>query len=219
MMVFFKSDKLPGARGRSNYFSSILLRDLCKAVANPNNAALFVSRLMHEPFRIARTLTKAYEAVEKLFKEYYDAFGKPVFENRRLTVRKNYSRPWETADGALLLWMPWGFAHEKAIRQTDQESQQLGIEDISYLKPSDLTILDQLTKAFDKDGDKGMAQVFTKLEPEIQYRILGAFNPKEMEESMTLVYWDKQADRLEIEMPDKATRKVLKTLTSRKGRR
>jgi hypothetical protein len=29
------------------------------------------------------TLTKAYEAVEKLFKEYYDAFGRPAFEKRR----------------------------------------------------------------------------------------------------------------------------------------
>jgi len=69
MMVFFKSAKLPGARGRSNYYSSILLRDLCKAVATArerrahpcplgrsSNAtsvdAVIEARLMREPFRI-----------------------------------------------------------------------------------------------------------------------------------------------------------------------
>lgn len=51
-MVFFKSAKLPGARGRSNYYSSILLRDLCKAVANlntPRNSRLTFHSLGQMP--------------------------------------------------------------------------------------------------------------------------------------------------------------------------
>jgi hypothetical protein len=51
-MVFFKSAKLPGAKGRSNYYSSILLRDLCKAVTNlktPRNSRLTFHSLGQMP--------------------------------------------------------------------------------------------------------------------------------------------------------------------------
>jgi len=65
-MVFFKSANLPGARGRSNYYSSILLRDLCKAVANlntPRNSRL----TFHSPWSGAHQRRAAVRSTAALY--------------------------------------------------------------------------------------------------------------------------------------------------------